>query len=346
MNRPGGDRRPGDGERLRKASAIFTVEPGIAPGVVKPGTPPDLGSSRRPPRKGQSVGAGRPGVADSGARGRAAPRKGPNEEVDVKGEVHSGDSKLLHLLYNTQSGLVVLLALAAVFGAAHALTPGHGKAMVAAYLVGERGTVWHALVLGVVVTLTHTAAVLVLAGLLPLLYPDTARGGLTDAERSEVGRAMGLVCGLLMAGLGFWLLLQRLAGRADHIHLGGGHSHGHGSSEAAPGKPGWWSLITLGVTGGIVPCWDALLMLLSPVGLARPTLALPLVLAFSAGLAMTLVVLGIVVVYAHRHASARWGESDRFRRVVRVLPIFTAALITALGLWLCFDSVRPDGPLH
>jgi nickel/cobalt exporter len=345
MNRPGIERRPGEDERLRKASATFVLEPGAVRGVVKDDVPPTL-APRRPPRKGQRVAVGRPGVADSGAKGRSqGPTATSAEEAGVEGEVHSRDSKLLHLLYNTQSGLVVLLALAAVFGAAHALTPGHGKAMVAAYLVGERGTIWHALVLGIVVTLTHTAAVLVLAGLLPVLYPDTARAGLTGAERTEVARVMGLVCGLLMAGLGFWLLLQRLAGRADHVHIGGGHSHGQDQTEE-PTKPGWWSLITLGVTGGIVPCWDALLMLLSPVGLARPTLALPLVLAFSAGLALTLVSIGIAVVYAHRHASSRWGESERFQRVVRVLPIFTAALITALGLWLCFDSVRPDGPVH
>ena len=56
------------------------------------------------------------------------------------------------------------LLLATLFGAAHALTPGHGKTLVAAYLIGQRGTVWHAVVLGIVTTVTHTGAVLLLAG--------------------------------------------------------------------------------------------------------------------------------------------------------------------------------------
>ncbi len=349
MSRPAGDRRPGDGERLRKASATFQAEPSAEPGSAKPGVPFDLGEQRRPPRKGLVVGAGKPRLADTGSRARAGPPRtvrpqasdAPPASSEVEGEVHSRDSRLIHLLYSTREGVALLLGLAAVFGAAHALTPGHGKTMVAAYLVGERGTVAHALVLGLVVTLTHTAAVMVLAALLPVIYPESARSGLTDAERAEVTRVLGLVCGLLIAGLGCWLLLQRLAGRADHVHLPGGHSHGHGH-EVAPGRPGWWGLVTMGIGGGIVPCWDAILMLLSPVALAKPFLALPLVLAFSAGLAATLVLLGIAVVYARSKAGARWGESERLRRVARALPIATAALIAGLGLWMCFDSVRPD----
>jgi nickel/cobalt exporter len=360
MSKPGDKRAPGEGDRLRLASATFVAEPSAEPGCAKPGSPLDPGEPRRPPRRKQMVGRGKPRLAGAGpwarpvgAGGKAglatvkptyAPAEAP-ASAEVEGEVHSRDSRLLHLLYNTHEGMALLLGLAAVFGAAHALTPGHGKAMVAAYLVGERGTMTHALVLGLVVTLTHTAAVMVLAALLPLLYPESARSGLTDAERAEVARVLGLVCGLLIAGLGFWLLLQRLSGRADHIHLAGGHSHGHGHSHggSSPARPGWWGLVTLGVSGGIVPCWDALLMLLSPVALARPWLALPLVLAFSGGLAATLVALGVAVVYAHRKAADRWGESARLQRVARLLPIATAALITGLGLWMCFDSVRP-GP--
>src|SRR5439155_27187441 len=107
------------------------------------------------------------------------------------------------------------------FGAVHALTPGHGKTLVAAYLVGERGTVWHALLLGLVATLTHTGAVLLLAALLPLLFPQ--------AVPAQVQGVLGFVGGLLIAGMGAWLLLRRLSGQADHFHLPGtGHHHLHG----------------------------------------------------------------------------------------------------------------------
>ena len=108
-------------------------------------------------------------------------------------------SGLLGLLFDTRQGYWLLLALAAAFGAAHALTPGHGKTLVAAYLVGERGTVWHAVVLGLVTTMTHTGMVLILAVALRL-FPDSAR--------RDLQTTLGLASGLLIAGLGFWLLLR------------------------------------------------------------------------------------------------------------------------------------------
>src|SRR5262249_12052124 len=160
-----------------------------------------------------------------------------------------------------------LLVMAALFGAAHALTPGHGKTLVAAYLVGERGTVGQAVLLGLVTTLTHTAAGLVLAGGVgPACPRGAARGGQRGAGR---GGGPG------EAGLGVWLLLCRLSGRADHVHRGGGHhhhghSHGHGHAEEPLAvRPGWWGLVVLGVSGGIVPCWDALAMLALAVSAQR-----------------------------------------------------------------------------
>src|SRR5207249_7201863 len=125
------------------------------------------------------------GVEGSPAKPQAAPA------------VHS---TLLALL-DAPHGFGVLLLLAAAFGAAHALTPGHGKTLVAAYLVGERGTVWHALLLGLITTWTHTGAVIVLAALFwffPFLTADVANFTLK------------LAAGLLVAGMGLWLLLRRL----------------------------------------------------------------------------------------------------------------------------------------
>src|SRR5262249_33262971 len=120
----------------------------------------------------------------------------------------------------SRRGFLGLLCLAACFGAVHALTPGHGKTLVAAYLVGERGTTWHALFLGLVTTLTHTGAVLIIAAVLPLFLPD--------AVPARVQFVLSLGGGLIVAGMGAWLLFRRLAGRADHFHLRGhGHPHHH-----------------------------------------------------------------------------------------------------------------------
>jgi ABC-type nickel/cobalt efflux system permease component RcnA len=103
--------------------------------------------------------------------------------------------------------------------------------------------------------------------------------------------------------------------------------------------PGWWGLVVLGVSGGIVPCWDAIAMLGFAISAQRLWLGLPLLLAFSAGLAAVLIGLGIAVVHARNVASARW-DGARLRRLAAALPLLSAVLITVMGLWLCFDSLR------
>lgn len=97
---------------------------------------------------------------------------------------------------------------------------------------------------------------------------------------------------------------------------------------------GWWGLVVLGISGGIVPCWDAILMLLVAVSTNLLWLALPMLLAFSAGLAGVLIAIGILVVRVKGFAGSYWGQS----RLFRALPIVSAGLVTALGLWLCYDS--------
>jgi len=251
------------------------------------------------------------------------------------------DSTLLHLFLENEYGFWLLLLIAAGVGAVHALTPGHGKTLVAAYLVGQSGTVWHALLLGVVTTITHTGVVLILAFGLQWLYPH----GMSEGDRQSLQSGLGLFMGLAVVCLGFWLLLTRLTGRADHVHLGGGHHHHHTDGDHhhhAPVPPegvSAWGLVVLGMSGGIVPCWDAIAMLVLAVGMNLVWMAVPLLLAFSAGLAGVLVLLGILVVKFRQFAGSHWGES----RWVRALPIFSAVLVTALGFWLCYDSLPASG---
>jgi ABC-type nickel/cobalt efflux system permease component RcnA len=312
--RPPLERKPGDSERLCRLSATFLLSD------AAPST---------------SV----------GAASRASPqvRLGSPDLQTADEHPHN----LLHLLLDTRRGLVVLLLLAAGFGAVHALTPGHGKTLVAAYLVGERGTVWHALLLGLMTTLTHTGAVFVLA--IVFLFSPSAAGLIYYFQ--------GLVGGLLITGLGLWLLVQRLFGRPDHIHLGGHahhhhHSHDHGHEHThLPGDGGsvrWWHLVLLGARGGLVPCWDAILLLCLAISAQRLWLGVPLLLAFSTGLAGVLVALGVSVVWARNWAVARWGGDQRMSNAMRALPLVSAAVITLLGLWLCYDSLHapPQTPAH
>jgi ABC-type nickel/cobalt efflux system permease component RcnA len=247
---------------------------------------------------------------------------------------------LLALLLDTKRGFWMLLWLAGTLGAVHALTPGHGKTLVAAYLVGERGTTWHAVLLGLATTLTHTGIVLAVAALLPLFFSGEVPPG--------VETALGFFGGLLVAGLGFWLLLRRLAKQPDHVHIGGhGHHHHHDHcaadhyhDELGRSHPvGLWGLIVLGISGGIVPCPEAIVMFVFAIKAQRLWLAFPLLLAFSAGLAAVLVAIGILVVRVKGVAGSRWGES----RLFRTLPLVSAMIVTGLGLWLCYDSLHSQG---
>jgi ABC-type nickel/cobalt efflux system permease component RcnA len=258
---------------------------------------------------------------------------------------------LLQLAQSTQYGVFMLMILSAWVGAVHALTPGHGKTLVAAYLVGERGTAMHAVMLGLVTALTHTGAVLILAAIL-LIRPDLMAG---------MQKVLGFVGGLMVAALGAWLLLRRLAGKADHVHLGGAghhhhhHDHGHphdhdhaesdhshdehGHAHPAPATTeplGWWGLIILGVRGGMLPCTDAIALFGWAVSTSYVWLALPMLLAFSAGLAAVLVIVGVMVVRMKGLAGSRWGET----RFFRLLPVLSALIVTGLGLWLCYDSLH------
>jgi nickel/cobalt exporter len=264
------------------------------------------------------------------------------------------NSGLLSLFLQSDGGVWLLLLISTVFGAAHAVTPGHGKTLVAAYLVGERGTALHALFLGCVTTLTHTGVVLVIAAV--FFFLPEAR----DVEtRRAIQFTLGMGMGVAITGLGFWLLLRRLTGKVDHIHLGGHghhhHHHGHGhhhhhhhyadhdhdkhgniiTRQEGRKRVGWWGLITLGVTGGLIPCWDAVFLLLYSIGSNQFWLALPMLLAFSAGLAAVLVALGLSVVWARRFTGKLW----RFDPLIRALPILSAVVIVGMGFWLCYESL-------
>ncbi len=238
----------------------------------------------------------------------------------------------LPALLDSPNGLALLLLMAAIFGAAHALTPGHGKTLVAAYLVGEQGTKFHAILLGIITTISHTGSVILIALTLWVFYPDTA----PDSVRV----LLSFIGGLLIAGLGLWLLMQRLAGKADHVHLPGiGHSHSHGGEvqSRVHGKATMGRLLLLGITGGLIPCWDAVLLLGVAISMQKVWLAIPLLFAFSAGLAAVLVAIGLGVVYAGQKLGGRWAES----RLAHFLPIFSSILVILIGIWLCKSAFSP-----
>ena len=233
-------------------------------------------------------------------------------------------------LLDGDSVLVLLLLAAFGWGALHALSPGHGKAMVAAYLVGTRGSTRDALLLGATVTVTHTAGVIALGvvalGLSAWILPEQLYPWLT------------LLSGALVVGVGVSVLRGRLRGLGhrhphaphDH-HAHGPHDHAH---EPAP-RPSRRSLLALGASAGIIPCPSALVVLLGAVAQHRIGLGLVLIVAFSAGLAATLSALGIAVVHAGRLLS-RFPVPGALTTAV---PAISAGLIVVVGLALTAQAV-------
>jgi nickel/cobalt exporter len=244
-------------------------------------------------------------------------------------------------------GLLLALLAAAGWGAVHALSPGHGKTVVGAYLVGSRGTPRHALFLGLTVTVTHTAGVIAL-GLVILFASRTILP-------EQLYPWLSLASGLLVAVLGLTILRQRLLGlpvfghHHHHHHQEHGHDHehdhshdhglvhshdGHVHSHLPPGADSerltWRSLLALGISGGLLPCPSALLALLGAVAVGRAGFGLLVVVAFSLGLAATLTGVGLLFLYAGRYLERR-ALTSRWSGILQFAPALAAVAVTASG---------------
>ena len=322
-----------------------------------------------------------------------------------EGHEHSGDriKELINQPLTLQLAIIALVV-SFVLGGLHALTPGHGKAIVAAYLVGSKGRVVDAVFLGLVVTFTHTFSVIVL-GIVMLV----AQGFAPD----DVVPWLSLFSGVLIVGIGAWLLTRNMKqyysggahsqahehqhphdhshgrdhdhphaddhdhghdddhgheddhdhdhphaddhdhGHDDHSHDHShdddhGHSHDHAlthshggqtHSHAPPERTGFWGLLSLGISGGIVPCVDALIGLLFAISLGKLVWGLIILCAFSLGLAAVLVAIGILMVMAKPVIARFTGEGIWLQR----LPIISAAVVILLGAILVFKAFNTVG---
>ncbi len=245
--------------------------------------------------------------------------------------------------------------IAAGLGALHALEPGHGKTIVAAYLVGTRGTPRHAVMLGLIVTAAHTAGVYLLGAV--TLYASRY------IVPEQLYPWLGMISGLMIAGLASYLLLRAWTGEdGDHSHeIGASHSHWFSSlgkrrmveplaSESsgilevplrqAPRRVSLKQLLMLGITGGIVPCPAALVVLLSAFSLHQVGFGLFLIVAFSLGLAAVLIVIGLLMVYA-RQFMARWRSDGPV--VKHWLPIASSGFMLILGLGIAGRALLTTG---
>lgn len=292
-----------------------------------------------------------------------------------------------------------MLLLAMLLGAFHALTPGHGKTMVAAYLVGSRGRIRDAALLGGVVTATHTIGVFAL-GLVLLIASNFA-------VPRALQPALELVSGVLVVALGgylLWLRVRELSagGGQAYLQSDNGHEHtqshlvaaepqvrtlvtagssaqsssvpvravsskelgeaytpylpynpnGHTHNDNHPhshnghyhvhthphvGQPlGKRSLIGLGISGGLVPCPDAIAILLFAGGIGQIGLGLGLVAAFSLGLAAVLIGIGVALVTVKGALGSRLPSGASWARWI---PLASACVVVLMGVLIVMSAL-------
>jgi ABC-type nickel/cobalt efflux system permease component RcnA len=314
------------------------------------------------------TGAGEGVVAAPSARPAPAVAGPPSVAVaapavaSVPGGVTGGE--LPSIFRSTDlSPLVLLISIltAGALGAGHALTPGHGKTLMAAYLVGTRGTPLHAAGLGLSVTVSHTLGILVLAavvvGAQGVLPPDT------------VVRSAPVIAAISIVAIGGWMLVsegrRRWRARAaahdheyahahgmEHDHDDehdqnetagpiGEHSHGgvtHSHLPAAGTTISWRSLFVLGLAGGLIPSTSALLILLGSIAAGRPGFGFVLVVAFGLGMALVMGGIGLALVLARGRLDGVDARSP-LGRVSGLIPLLAAILVFGLGLYLTVQAV-------
>ena len=246
--------------------------------------------------------------------------------------------------------IVLSLVTALAFGAGHALTPGHGKTLLAAYLVGTRGTPLHAVGLGLSVAISHTLGILVLAALIVgahgLLPPDV------------VARAVPVVSAVTIVAIGGWMVFREVRRRReaareaspehdhdhpvnhDHEHPEE-HAHGamrHSHLPPASAPIGWRGLFALGLAGGLIPSTSALFILLGSIVAGRPAFGFVLVVVFGLGMAGVMAGVGLALVVA-RDRLDRLPSSSGFGWVARHAPLAAAVFVLGFGAYLTVQAL-------
>jgi len=310
-----------------------------------------------------------PAPAAAKAATAAAPTAPAPAKVVVAGAVPGGVGGELPAIFQSVDLTPIVLVLSVLtavgLGAGHALTPGHGKTLMAAYLVGTRGTALHAVGLGLAVTVSHTLGILVLAALVVgaqgLLPPDV------------VVRAAPVVAAVTIVAIGGWMLVgevrRRLATgrivnpgpRQDHDHdhdHEGDRGHGHGHRVAAQLPPGehrhggvahshlpaagstisWRGLTALGLAGGLIPSTSALFILLGSIVAGRPAFGFVLVVVFGFGMALVMSGVGLAMVFARTRLD-RLPSGSSLGRLARHAPLVAAVVVLAFGLYLTAQAI-------
>lgn len=275
-----------------------------------------------------------------------------------------------HLLSQGASSAWLFIPSAILLGALHGLEPGHSKTMMAAFIVAIRGTVGQAVLLGLSATLSHTAVVWAIA--LIGMYFGRNWNAASSEPWFQVASAV-LIVGVAAWMIWRTWREQRAAhehGHAhghhhhdhdhdhhDHDHDHHGHDHHHADLDASSTEyqdaherahandirrrfanrdVTTGQIVMFGLTGGLVPCPASITVLLLCLQLKRFALGASLVLCFSIGLALTMVVSGTLAALSVKHVSKKWSGFGDFARKA---PYFSGALILLVGLIVGYQGL-------
>ncbi len=256
---------------------------------------------------------------------------------------------------------VMLYSGAIILGALHAFEPGHGKTLIAAYMIGTKGRAVDGILLGLIVTFTHTFSVICL-GIAAKLLAHSYSG-------IQLHAWLGLGSSAIILVVGIWMLKQRLSRNSshNHIHLLGSspdhhdhihhshkhehsptphhdhghpppqsHHHDHQATAANPAERyNKWNLLLLGISGGLIPCPAAIATLLAAIGAGKIAKGLTVTLFFSLGLGLVMMIIGLILSQASRLTEKIGGNQELNRR----LGIFSALIIIALGCYTMSNSI-------
>jgi nickel/cobalt exporter len=289
-------------------------------------------------------------VPSTPAAGAGAPSAGPAAPGAVPGGVGAELPAIFRSADLTPFVLLGSLATAVAIGAGHALTPGHGKTLMAAYLVGSRGTAIHAVGLGLSVAVSHTLGILVLATLIlgagSVLPPDL------------VYRVTPVIAAVSIVAIGGWMLAGEVrrrratapdAGREhEHPHphphpQAAGHEHSHGGVRHshlpfADASLSWRGLFVLGLAGGLIPSTSALIILLGSIAAGRPAFGLILVVAFGLGMAAVMTGVGLAMIGA-RGRLDRMPSHSGLGRLASAAPLLASIAVLGLGAFLMWQAL-------
>ncbi len=279
------------------------------------------------------------GVFDEDARTKLASEPAaPKRERETPRGLEGGEDALRKRVLNlvrtadTPGTYAAILFLCFIWGALHAFGPGHGKVIASTYLVSAKASYIHAVMLGILITITHTAVVIILAIAATILkdrfvYP---------AWLQPMGAIIILLVGVRQITIGIRKALKMPVPHGHshdhHHHHDHPHNHSHGAGKETVTKR---DIGALGLSGGMVPCPASIVLLLLTWQVAKPVFGLFAIITFSIGLALTLVAVGVMAISGTR-IIMRWlskpdSGHDEHRFINSVIPIIGGILLIVFG---------------